>query len=154
MKFKFFGVEIFISFWFVALLAAMLFFDRSGLVMPTISLALFHETAHLLAMSFCGSKPKKITLKPGRIEIHNQSFNDISSEIIILLSGPLLNILLAGVSYLVYMQNNCKTVVVWSAVSLVLGVYNLFPIICSFSLLYCANLPSCRASRISHISVL
>ena len=128
MKFKIFGIKVFISFWFAAVIAVMLFCDRSGLVVPTLCLALLHELAHLAMMKFYGCAPEKITLRPGSIEIRNKKLNCFTNEISILLSGPLLNILWAGGVFLAFKLYVSKTAVLWSAVSLLLGVYNLLPI--------------------------
>lgn len=61
MKFKFLGIEIYVSFLFAAILVIMLATDRTGLLLPSLFAIFVHEAAHLFAMWIVDCTPKKNT---------------------------------------------------------------------------------------------
>ena len=128
MKIKLFGIKICISYWFVVIITIMLFSDRSGLVLPTICFALLHEAGHLIAMKILNCKPGEIVLSPGKIEIKNNAFCGLAGEALILLSGPLINLIFSSVFYIIFCIFGSDIPLIWSAVSLVMAVYNMLPI--------------------------
>ncbi len=127
MILKLFGIKIKVTFIFSALICLMLFIDRSGLAIPTVFAVTIHELAHLLAMKKLGLAPKEIELIPGSIKIINPKRYDRKKENIILISGPLCNIALFLVFYLIYIQIGSFIFAKWAVVELIVGVFNLLP---------------------------
>lgn len=120
MNIKFFGVKIYISYLFVAIITLMLFFDRTGLIIPLGIAVFFHETAHFVAMKKLKCAPSEILLIPGSVRIQSKSNYNLKNDNIVLLCGPLSNILLFAFLYIFGFYRN-------AAVQLVVGVYNLLP---------------------------
>ena len=127
MSLKVFGVKIKVTFVFFAIICLMLFIDRSGLALPTIFAASMHEAAHLLAMKKLGCAPNEIELIPGSIKIINPKRYNRKKENIILISGPLCNMLLFLIFYLFYMQSKNIVLAKWAVVELIVGFFNLLP---------------------------
>lgn len=118
MKFKLFGIQFEISFIFTAVLALIAATDKTGDIIVFFVAALIHETAHLVTMMFLKSKPRKIKLIPGGINIVDESVKTPTEDILILLSGPVSNL----ICFIIFKD-------VFSVVSLLLFIYNMMPII-------------------------
>ncbi|MDR1891611.1 MAG: hypothetical protein LBQ48_01155, partial [Oscillospiraceae bacterium] len=68
MTFTLFRCRFTISFYFAAMLAAMLLLDRTGIMPLSVFAALLHEAGHFLIMLACGQAPREVTLQMGRAE--------------------------------------------------------------------------------------
>ena len=97
MKFKLFGTEIYVSFSFFGLLTIMLYFDKTGLIMPSFLAVFLHELGHLFMMWKLGVAPKKIRLIPASVQIVNSHISGYENDDRIALSGPLTNLVFFGV---------------------------------------------------------
>ncbi len=117
MKFKIGKTEIEISFLFTALLSVMVLFDGTGLIGYFLLAATVHEVAHLSVMCLLRSAPNKISLVPGGIFIIERSVNTLLEDSIILVSGPLANL----ICFFSFKGD-------FSLLSLILFVYNILPI--------------------------
>lgn len=117
LQIKLFGVRFKISFLFTVYLALITLFDKSGDILYFFAAALVHEAAHLLTMCFLNSKPMEILLIPGGINIIGKGATSSFDEFLILLSGPLCNLICF------YSFNGT-----FSSVSLLLFAYNILPI--------------------------
>lgn len=123
MSIKILGVKVYISYLFVAMLTLMFFFDRTGLILP-LSFAVFvHETAHLIAMKKLNCAPSEIMLIPGSIRIINPKNYNISKENIILICGPLVNIIF----FILFLIPGNEPFLKYSAVQLTVALFNLLP---------------------------
>lgn len=127
MRITLFGHKVTISFWFIALITAMLCIDRSGLMLPTLAAVMLHETAHLITMRCLGCAPEEISLVPGAISIKNRRLCTKRAEAAILISGPAANIVLFFLLWSIYKLAGSVSPAIWGAVQLVIGIYNLLP---------------------------
>lgn len=117
MKFKLFGIEFEISFLFTAVLAVIVATDNTGNIYLFFFAAVIHEAAHLLTMVLLKAKPSAVKLIPGGINIVECSVKTSFEDIVILLSGPLANL----ICYFVF-END------FSALNLLLFIYNMLPV--------------------------
>ena len=127
MTVKFLGLKIKITFLFSALICLMLFIDRTGLIIPLMLAVSVHELAHIAAMKMLDCAPSEIELVPGSIKIINPQKYDRRKENIILLCGPLSNLLLFIVFYLGFVFCGYTRLLVFSTVELVVALFNLLP---------------------------
>ncbi|MBR6693769.1 MAG: hypothetical protein IKL62_02335 [Clostridia bacterium] len=127
MTLKLFGIKIKITFLFSAIICLMLFIDRTGLIIPLFLAVGVHELAHLFAMKGLGCAPGEIELIPGSIKIINPQRYNRKKENIILLCGPLSNLLLFALFYLGYSFSGYRQLAVFGVVQLVVALFNLLP---------------------------
>jgi Zn-dependent protease len=106
----------------------MLAFDKTGLALPVITAVLMHETAHLFTMWLIGCAPKEIRLIPSAVEIIGQTAKTPNHELLVLISGPAVNIILFLVLYFNYLAFGNILSLYYGAVNLIIGGFNLLPI--------------------------
>lgn len=128
MRFKLFSTEIYISFLFAAMVAFLLASDRTGFALPTLFAVLIHEIGHLFAMWLLECSPKSIRLIPASVQITRSITTVYRNDILIALSGPFANILLFCVLYLNFITYKNETVLYYSAVNLIVALFNLMPV--------------------------
>ena len=128
MKLKLFGTEIYISFFFAALIAFLLATDRTGLIIPTLFASFIHEGGHLFAMWLCGEQPKKIKLIPASMQIVRNFSVSARNEMAIALCGPAANIAVFLCLFLNYLLSENATVLTFALLNLILAVFNLLPV--------------------------
>lgn len=123
MKFKTENTSVNISFYFAAVLTLSLLLDKTNISFCSIVSALLHETGHMLCLFSLKAKPKEIKfgLFGMRIVRGNKTLS-YKNELLTALSGPLVNIMLFAV-FLYW-----KKTLVFSAVNLALGIFNLLPV--------------------------
>ena len=120
MTFYLLGIEIYISFLFVMLISIIVFFDSTGYIIPTLLATFLHEIAHLAAMILSKSKPCSIKLIPAGVIITKKFAISHKADSIILLSGPLANLILSMIFF--------NTLPYFSAINFIVGVFNLLPV--------------------------
>ena len=103
MRFKIFGTEIYLSFLFLGLITIMLATDKTGFMLPTIFAVVMHETAHLFAMWLLDCSPKRIKLIPASVQISTSFSKGYKNDILVSLSGPVINLVLFGTLYYNYL---------------------------------------------------
>ena len=86
-----------------------------------LSAALLHELGHLLAMAVCGVSVTAVCLCPLGVRIERAEPTSLNRELLINLSGPMVNLLLALVLYRAEKFP-------FSAVNCVLGLFELCPL--------------------------
>ncbi len=128
MKFRLFGIEIYVSVFFFALITVMLATDRTGFVLPTVFAVALHECGHLFMMWLLDSTPKRIKLIPASVQITSSFSRGYKNDILVSLSGPAVNLLLFGTLYYNYVCFENRTTLVFSLVNLLIGVFNLLPV--------------------------
>lgn len=128
MKFKLLGSEIYISFLFVAVISLMLATDKTGLALPTLFAVSLHEIGHLLAMWIVGTPPKSIRLIPASVQITRSISSRYKNDIIVALSGPLVNFALFLTLYINYLIFGNKGILYYSLINLIVGLFNLLPV--------------------------
>ncbi len=128
MKFKIFGTEIQITFIFIALTSLLLVTDKSGLLLPLLLAVAAHETAHLVTMFLLGCNPKSVMLIPASVRIVRDISYKTKNEVLISISGPLMNLFLFVLFYLCFLIFESETLLTFAVINLITGAFNLLPV--------------------------
>ncbi len=130
MKFKIFGIKIYVSFVFVAVFTLLIFLDTSQKLICCFISALCHESGHIFTMSKLGRKPKKIICQLFNIKIIDttRAIFSYKTDLAIVLSGILVNFIFSFFSFLLYLISNLEILLTFSIVNLLTGVFNLLPV--------------------------
>lgn len=128
MRFKVFGTEIYISFLFAALIALMLATDRTGMALPAIFAVFMHEMGHLFCMWVTDCAPKAVRLIPASIQIRTSIGVSYKRDIAVAICGPAVNFILFGILYFNYAAYSNKTVLYYSLLNLIIGLFNMLPV--------------------------
>ncbi len=128
MKFKLFGTQIYISFFFAAALTLMLACDRTGFMLPTIFAVIIHETAHLFTMWVLDCAPNSVRLIPASIQINSKFSFKYKNDILIAAAGPAANLLLCLCLYFNYAAFNNQGVLYFAVLNLIYGIFNLITV--------------------------
>lgn len=128
MKLKFFGIEIYISFLFCAVLCLMLAIDRTGLIIPTLFAVFIHESGHMLAMWAADCQPRAIRLIPTSVQIVRGFSPKRCGEFAITVCGPAANLVIFGVLIANYYIFKSEQSLSFAILNLVIAVFNLLPV--------------------------
>lgn len=128
MKFSFLGTKIYISFFFMAAITVMLATDRTGYMLPTLFAVVIHEAAHLFLMWVQDCAPLSVRLIPASVQINKKFSFSAKNDILIAAAGPAANLLLAACLYFNYAAFGNLTVLYYSLLNLIIGLFNLLPV--------------------------
>ncbi len=129
MNFRIGRVRIKISFLFFAMLTMLFVVDKKGIALITVVCVALHELGHIASLCLFGSQPDGIVF--GIFGIRIQQNRYILSEFrqtVVVLCGPLVNLALFAVFLLANIIFQKQILLLISAVNLVMGVFNLLPI--------------------------
>lgn len=120
MIFKAKNITVEIDYFSTIMVSLLLCIDKCSVMLPAMLAAFFHELGHTLAMLTLGGKVKSVRLKPWGILIDcvDYSLRPLS-RIIILASGPIVNLIIASMFYRISFA--------FSVVNIVCAVLNLLP---------------------------
>ena len=131
MKFDFWGVRWHISFWSLVLVTYGIISATSGqyVFLLCILSAVFHEFGHIYFIMKFKGKPSEIVIHPFETQI-KCNLNNVSSrqDIIITLAGVSVNLLIAGVSFIVYLLFQFALFQNLSLCNFALVLINLLPV--------------------------
>ncbi len=120
------GVKVRFTFWFFAVITVMLLIDRTGLSLMGLVACMLHELGHLLMFFLVGHTPREISFEASGIRLCKTSpLICYPKELLVLLSGSAVNLLLCLVFYLFLPTPGG---LLFAAVHLVLGLFNLLPV--------------------------
>ncbi len=119
MCFNFFGIKIYISFLFCITVLSFLIIDKSGLVFLVLFSSILHEAGHIVALCIFKNPPKEVNFLLGGIEFKTILLQNTKKNILVSLSGPIVNLMLFAVFY--------KLSINFAVINLLLGVFNLLP---------------------------
>lgn len=123
MHFNFRGVRLRISYYFVCSVVIFTALDKTRLYIPTIFFMMVHEAAHIIALLIFGCKIVEVQLIIGAIGV---KYADVTlsklQKIMSILMGPLSNLILS----VIFLYYGCD---IYFGINLVLGLYNLLPLI-------------------------
>lgn len=128
MKFKLFDTEIYLSFLFLAVITVMLATDKTGYMLPTLFAISVHEAGHLFMMWLLECAPKKIKLIPASVQISMSMSKRYRNDVLVALSGPLVNLVIFFTLYFNYFAYKNETVLVFALLNLVIAIFNLLPV--------------------------
>ncbi len=101
-------------------MSLVLLIDSTFKICACFISAIIHETGHLIAMACFGIKPKSITLHAFDISIDADAPKSEFQDMIITLSGPLINFVFS-IIFIGFSMTMCVS-------NLVIGIFNLLPI--------------------------
>ncbi len=129
MKFKFKGVEVEITFLFMALITFITTMNAPTNVIITIVSSLIHEMGHLLTMSAVGNKPQAVRLEITGMNIKRQQSIKISTknELLIALGGPLANAIIFTICCFAICFYKSEFLLTVACINLILMTFNLLP---------------------------
>ena len=128
MRLRLFGCEIYISFFFCAIITLMLATDRTGLALPSLFSVIMHEIGHLFAMWVLDCAPKSIRLIPASVQVTRGISDRYINDVLIALAGPIFNLVLFGTLYYNYLAFGNRTVLIYSMINLIIAAFNLLPV--------------------------
>ncbi|MCL2056699.1 MAG: hypothetical protein FWH02_05725 [Oscillospiraceae bacterium] len=128
IRFRLFGVEFFISFWFFAVLGFILITGREALAFYLLLPVLIHECGHLLVMAVCGMRIKTVRFLAFCIDIRRceDRLPSYGKDIAAALGGVLANFAAAGLLYFFAFQSMRMMLMV--SVNIAVALFNLVPI--------------------------
>ena len=128
MRFRLFGADVAVSFWFFALVAGFLLLDRRALFFYLALPILVHELGHLIALSLCAVRVRGVRLTALGIDIRHERGSVISygRELAICACGPAANALMALLLH-VWLYPTMRVMFLVAA-NLAIGLFNLLPI--------------------------
>lgn len=130
MRFKIKGVEVEITFLFVALITFMITLNIPANVIITIFSSLLHEMGHLLTMSAVGNKPQAVHLEITGMNIKRAQSIKISTknELLIALGGPFANAIIFIICCFVFCFYQSEFLMTVACINLILMLFNLLPV--------------------------
>ncbi len=128
MSIRFLGIDIYISVPFSVMLAFLLFMDTTGFMSASLLAVIMHESGHLVAMKLTRCLPKSISCTIGGVTIIGNAYTAVKDSVIISLSGPLVNIAMALILWIVGEATNNTLILAFSVVQLLVGAMNLLPV--------------------------
>ncbi len=130
MRFEIKGVEVEITFLFVALITFMITLNAPANVIITILSSILHEIGHLLTMSAVGNKPQAVRLEITGMNIKRQQSIKISTknELLIALGGPFANAVIFIICCFVICFYPSEFLMTVACINLILMTFNLLPV--------------------------
>ncbi len=124
MCFNLCGIKIEIKFLFIAAMVLLMLLDTSGVMLCAFLSSAVHELAHLTALLALKGEVTTVSFEAFGIRITRVDALLVWEELVVLLAGPLANLLLL----LLCVSSNLQSVSLISAVNLWIGVFNLLPV--------------------------
>ncbi len=128
MSFRALGINFLISVPFAVMLSFLLIMDKTGLMSASLFAVLLHEAGHLVAMKSVGCAPKSVKLRSAGITISGNAYCTRAENLVISLAGPVANLLVFGILYIIGICTDNIGFFVYAAVQFIVGTLNLLPI--------------------------
>ncbi len=130
MKLRICGINVEITFLFVALITFVITLQVPSNVIVTILSSLLHEIGHLSVMCALGNKPNGVRLEITGMNIQRAQSIKISTknELLIAIGGPLVNGLIFLLFCIAYCLKNSEFLITVAGVNLILMAFNLLPV--------------------------
>ncbi len=130
MRYNFLGCKVTITFWFIALITAVLLMEQTETMIWGIIAAMMHELGHIFAMILKGDHIREIKFNLFDIAIvdktrQNKSYRD---DILILFAGPMINFILCVLFYFLYLLTKIEFLLIPMGQNCLLGIFNILPI--------------------------
>ena len=123
------GTKVRVSVFVLPVLAAILLSPDAACLFCAIGAALCHEAGHLLAMRFCGLHVESVSIYPFGADIRvRETLCSYTTDCIVALSGPVVNLSLGGVFFLIFRAFPAAPLLCTAASHLLLCLVNLFPV--------------------------
>ncbi len=89
---------------------------------------LLHEAAHVVAYVICTGKLPKLVVSAGGVKMERTLFLSVKKRLIVLIAGPLINLVLFTVFYIMARQNATYDAYFFAAANLLLAIFNMLPL--------------------------
>lgn len=123
------NTQIYVSVFTVICAFLVLLSDVSIYTFAVLLSAVLHEAGHILALSFCGEKPKKICIYPFGVDMKCcLSGLSYKKELFVLLSGSATNIIICLLSLIICIFSYSRIALFIVFCNAFLGFSNLIPI--------------------------
>jgi len=121
-------IKISLSFWFTALITALLLMDKTGLMPLVFASFIVHEAGHIILLGRF-KNVKAIEFNPSGVAIvrDNRASNDYTKDILVSLAGPLANLLVAIILLPVYIKCEYQYVLMAILINCAIAFFNLLP---------------------------
>lgn len=131
MKINIFNCKIYISFPLTVILSISTIWDKTGITTLGFVATIIHELGHILAMKYKKYEIKEIQLNLFNFNIVDYSRNEknFNDDIFILSSGPLSNLICAGIFYILFQLIHQKFLFYFFLENLIISIVNLLPIV-------------------------
>ena len=129
MQFNFKNIKITISFTFFALIILLVIFNKNDFLYLSCFFAIIHELGHLFFLNKFGVKICELKISLFGANIKTEGFKKISikKDVIVLISGPLVNLIFSAVLYFVNLIIKNVDLSNLILINLGLGIFNLLP---------------------------
>ncbi len=130
MTFNIIGIQVEITFLFVAFISFVISLQAPSNVIMTIVSSMLHESGHLLIMLLLDNKPEKLRFELTGINIIRKQDIKISTknEVLISLGGPLINLIIVILCCAFLICYNNDKILTFACINLILMIFNLLPI--------------------------
>lgn len=128
MRFKIFGVKVYVSFVFSAYITLLMLVDKTGLILPVLICNAIHELGHAWAMNKVNCKIIKIALTPGGCIMTVPPFKNKKDEIFVALCGAAFNFVFCFIFAVLWLIIKFEGLFVSAVINGGLCLFNLLPI--------------------------
>ncbi|MDO4742831.1 MAG: hypothetical protein Q4B04_02195 [bacterium] len=128
MKIKLFGINIYISVFFCALIAFLLIIDTTGFMSLSLIAILIHESGHFVCMQKVGCTTRKIEMTLYGIIVTGSPFKTVKEETLIAFFGPMFNLIAAVAAYCIGFLFENRYFYMFSMVNFAIGSINMLPV--------------------------
>lgn len=111
-------------------MTAAVLLDRSCSILLCFAAAVLHELGHIIMLVRFRSPPRTIRLTLFDIAIadRNKSLRDSKRELAVILAGPAVNLVFAGLSFALCRLSGTELLSLFGTAHLALGVFNSLPV--------------------------
>jgi stage IV sporulation protein FB len=120
-----------ISVYFAIIVACILVIDNTGIAFYALLAAGLHEVGHLITLKVMRAEIEEISFKAFGVNIKLRSTVslDYKQEIIVSLAGPLANLIVAAIAYLLsFIGFHSEQFLAICAINIIVAVFNLLPV--------------------------
>ena len=123
VKLKLFGVDVWVSYLFLAILSVLVLADKTGMLSNSLLSVVFHETGHFVALKLLCVGFTKIEFSLATVRITTREILGPCKSAIVAFCGPAINMILSF--FVLCPQLNLKH---FGAVNIVMFIFNMLPI--------------------------
>lgn len=130
MKISTHGINICISYPFVALLCFSVIVSKNMITVIAVLSAIMHEIGHIAVMKKFSSEVINVNVGLFELSIHDESrpISEYNKDLAVNCAGPVVNIILWVLFYILYKFTFWSTAYSVAMVNISLGIFNLLPI--------------------------
>lgn len=130
MRFRVWGCQVTVQFWFMAFITLGLLLDRSGMAGIGLIAVILHESGHLMMMYWVGTPPERLSMNLFGLEICQKvgSCRTYRQDAWIAVAGPLANLFFFALCWLAYTLTHSLYLANLGVANLMLALLNGLPV--------------------------